>query len=105
MFKERKTKISVKKIAEFLKSDYDGDDFEITSISSMNNIKNNSLLFYSELTNFKFKIKDNVEYDLKKLDKYENIAIISEGNSVVVEKKITYLKPVPEPNLPFLRSL
>ena len=32
MFKERKTKISVKKIAEFLKSDYDGDDFEITSI-------------------------------------------------------------------------
>ena len=77
MFKERKTKISVKKIAEFLKSDYDGDDFEITSISSMNNIKNNSLLFYSELTNFKFKIKDNVEYDLKKLDKYENIAIIS----------------------------
>ena len=29
MFKERKTKISVKKIAEFLKSDYDGDDFEI----------------------------------------------------------------------------
>ena len=77
MFKERKTKISVKKIAEFLKSEYDGDDFEITCVSSINNIKNNSLLFYSELTNFKFKVKDNIQYDLKKLDRYENIVMIS----------------------------
>ena len=43
MFKERKIKISVQKIAEFLKSEYDGDDFEITCVSSINNIKNNSL--------------------------------------------------------------
>ena len=77
MFKERKNKVSVKKIADFLKSDYVGKDFDIICVSSLNNIKNNSLLFYSELTNFKFKIKDNIQYDLKKLEKYENIVIIA----------------------------
>ena len=77
MFKERKNKVSVKKIADFLKSDYVGKDFDVTCVSSLNNIKNNSLLFYSELTNFKFKIKDNIQYNLKKLEKYENIVIIA----------------------------
>ena len=77
MFKERKNKVSVKEIADFLKSDYVGKDFDVTCVSSLNNIKNNSLLFYSELTNFKFKIKDNIQYNLKKLEKYENIVIIA----------------------------
>jgi len=85
MFKERKTNISVKKIAKFLKSEYEEEDFDITCVSSMNNIRNNSLLFYSDLINVKFELKDNVEYDFKKLDKYKNIVLISTDD---VKKKI-----------------
>ena len=77
MYKQRKNKVSVKKIAGFLKTNYKGKDFDVTSLSSLNNVKNNSLLFYSELANFQLKIKDNVNYDLKKLEKFKNIAIIT----------------------------
>lgn len=85
MYKLRKNKISVKKIASFLKSNYTGKDFNITSFSSLNNVKNNSLLFYSDLANFKFKIKDNVNYDLKKLEKSKNIVLITTAE---IKKKI-----------------
>ena len=77
MYRLRKNKISIKKIAKFLKTSYTGKDFDITSLSSLNNVKNNSLLFYSELANYQFKIKDNVNYDLKKLEKFKNIALIT----------------------------
>ena len=77
MYQPRKNKISIKKIAKFLKTNYTGKNFDITSLSSLNNVKNNSLLFYSELANFQFKIKDNVNYDLKKLGKFKNIALIT----------------------------
>ena len=77
MYQPRKNKISIKKIAKFLKTNYIGKDFDITSLSSINNVKNNSLLFYSELANFQFKIKDNAEYDLKQLDKFKNIILIA----------------------------
>ena len=77
MYQPRKNKISIKKIAKFLKTSYTGKDFDITSLSSLNNVKNNSLLFYSELANYQFKIKDNVTYDLKKLEKFKNIALIT----------------------------
>lgn len=85
MYKLRKNKISVKKIASFLKSNYTGKDFNVTSFSSLNNVKNNSILFYSDLANFKFKIKDNVNYDLKKLKKFKNIALIATDE---IKKKI-----------------
>ena len=77
MYQSRKNKISVKKIAKFLKTSYTGKNFDITSLSSLNNVKNNSLLFYSELASFQFKIKDNVNYDLKKLEKFKNIVLIT----------------------------
>ena len=77
MYQPRKNKISVKKIAKFLKTSYTGKDFDITSLSSLNNVKNNSLLFYSDIINFKFKLKDNMVYDLKKLEKFKNIALIT----------------------------
>ena len=64
MYKQRKNKISVKQIANFLNANYTGNDFEITSLSSLNNVKKNSVLFYSNLINTKFQIKDNVTYDL-----------------------------------------
>jgi hypothetical protein len=34
---------------------YTVKNFEVCSLSSLNNIKNNSVLFYSDITNFNFK--------------------------------------------------
>ena len=85
MYQFKKNKISIKQIAKFLKINYTGKDFYIESISSLNNIKNNSLLFYSDLANTEFKIADNAKYDLKKLEKFENIALITNDK---IRKKI-----------------
>lgn len=92
MFQSRKNKVSIKKIAKFLKIDYTGRDFYVDSISSLNNIKNNSVLFYSDLENIKFKVTNNIQYDLKKLEKFENVALITSAN---IRKKI---------NVPILSS-
>ena len=73
----KKNEISVKKIANFLDLKYTGKDFKISNVSSLNKIKNNSLLFYSDISNFQFKIKDNTKYNLKKLQKHKNIVIIT----------------------------
>jgi UDP-3-O-[3-hydroxymyristoyl] glucosamine N-acyltransferase len=103
MYKQRKNKVSVKKIAGFLKTNYKGKDFDVTSISSLNNIKNNSLLFYSEMINSQFKIKDNLHYDLKKLEKYKNIVLIATEN---IKKKVSV--PVissKNPRLDFQRTV
>jgi len=103
MYKQRKNKVSVKKIADFLKTNYKGKDFDVTSISSLNNVKNNSLLFYSEMINSQFKIKDNLHYDLKKLEKYKNIVLIATEN---IKKKVSV--PVissKNPRLDFQRTV
>ena len=103
MYKQRKNKVSVKKIAGFLKTNYKGKDFDVTSISSLNNVKNNSLLFYSEMINSQFKIKDNLHYDLKKLEKNKNIVLIATEN---IKKKVNV--PVissKNPRLDFQRTV
>ena len=103
MYKQRKNKVSVKKIAGFLKTNYKGKDFDVTSISSLNNVKNSSLLFYSEMINTQFKIKDNLHYDLKKLEKYKNIVLIATEN---IKKKVNV--PVissKNPRLDFQRTV
>ena len=76
MFELKTTKISVKKIATFLKSNYTGKNFHISLISSLDNVKNNSILFYSEMSDQNFNLKDTVNYDLKKLQNYKNIVLI-----------------------------
>ena len=77
MYQKRKNKISVKQIASFLNANYTGKDFKITAIGSLNNIRYNSILFYSDLINVKFQIKDNITYDLKKLEKFHDILLIT----------------------------
>lgn len=101
MYQSKKNRISIKKIAEFLEIDYTGKDFYIESISSLNNIKNNSILFYSDLTNVKFKVKDNVQYDLKKLEQFENIALIAD--SKVMKKINVVILPSKHPRFDFYR--
>lgn len=77
MYENIKNKITVKKIASFLNSEYSGKNFIIKSVSSLNNVKDNSVLFFSEHSNQKFKVKDPVKYDLKKLKDFKNIVIIT----------------------------
>ena len=77
MYQKRKNKISVKQIVSFLNASYTGRDFKITAIASLNNIRNNSVLFYSDLINVKFQMKDNITYDLKKLEKFHDILLIT----------------------------
>jgi len=55
LYKQRKNKISVKTITGFLKYNFIVKNFNVSSLSSLNNIKNNSVLFYSDITNFNFK--------------------------------------------------
>ena len=66
-----------RQIASFLNANYTGKDFKITAIGSLNNIRNNSVLFYTDLVNVKFQIKDNITYDLKKLEKFHDILLIT----------------------------
>jgi UDP-3-O-[3-hydroxymyristoyl] glucosamine N-acyltransferase len=84
MFQLRKNSVSIKIIAKFLQIDYNGPDFHVNSVCSLNNVKSNSLLFYSDLTNVK--VVNKIKYDLKKLEKFENIALITNAN---LRKKIT----------------
>ena len=77
MYEPKKNKITVKKVASFLNSVYNGKNFVIKSVSSLNNVQNNSILFFSEHSNQKFKVKDTVKYDLKKLENFKNIVIIT----------------------------
>ena len=77
MYQKRKNKITVKQIVSFLNANYTGRDFKITAIASLNNIRNNSVLFYSDLINVKFQMKDNITYDLKKLEKFHDILLIT----------------------------
>ena len=53
MYNLKKKIISVKEISKFLNINYTGKNFKISSISSLNNIKNNSILFYSDIVNTK----------------------------------------------------
>ena len=69
MFQLKNQKISIKKIASFLNIKYTKKNFHIETVSSLNNIKNNSLLFYSNSTNFVSK-KSNMKFDFKKLEKF-----------------------------------
>ena len=101
MYSRRKNKISVKQIASFLNASYIGRDFEITSLSSLNDIKNNSVLFYSDLINVKFQIKDNITYDLKNLEKFHDVLLISTNE---IKKKINVpVIPSKNPRLDFQR--
>ena len=88
LFEPKITKIPIKKIADFLKSDYSGKNIQVSTISSLDNIKNNSVLFYSKMSDPDFNLKDTVHYDLKKLKNYKNIVLICEKETTKLVKNI-----------------
>tara|TARA_Y100000590_G_scaffold43848_1_gene46710 strand:- start:33137 stop:34072 length:936 start_codon:yes stop_codon:yes gene_type:complete len=76
MYVSKQNKISINEIAKFLNINYNGNDFFISSFSSLNDPKNNSLLFFTPIINYKFNLDDNQKYDLKKLNKMKNVALL-----------------------------
>ena len=47
MYRIKKNTIDVKEISKFLGVEYSGDNFQISTISSLSNPKDNSILFFS----------------------------------------------------------
>ena len=88
MFEPKITKVPIKKIANFLKSDFSGKNIHISTISSLDNIKNDSLLFYSKMSDPDFNLKDTIHYDLKKLKNYKNIVLICDRETKKLVKNI-----------------
>ena len=73
MFRLKKNPISVKEIARFLNYDYTSEDFSVEQVSTINNIKNSSVAFFTNIINPKFNLKDNQTYDLSKLEKSKDV--------------------------------
>ena len=46
MYRIKKNTIDVKEISKFLDVEYSGDNFQINTISSLNDPKDNSILFF-----------------------------------------------------------
>ena len=77
MYRIKKNTIDVKEISKFLDVEYSGDNFQINTISSLNDPKDNSILFFSEKINSKFNFSDNVKYELKNLENFKKIILIA----------------------------
>ena len=77
MYRIKENYVGVKEIAEFLNAKYTGENFDVKTVSSLNNPKNGSLLFFSEKMNTKFNFKDQIHYELKKLEAFDNIILIA----------------------------
>ena len=97
MYILKNKKISIKDIASFLNAKYTGKIFFIETISSIQNIKNNSLLFYSN--------SYNKTINLKKINfkKFKNILIICDLKSK--EKFNTSVLVSKNPQLDFYRVI
>ena len=77
MYRIKENYVGVKEIAEFLNAKYTGENFDVKTVSSLNNPKNGSLLFFSEKMNTKFNFKDQIHYELKKLEAFDKIILIA----------------------------
>ena len=82
MYRIKKNHISVKEIANFLNYDYKFEDFTVEQVSTINNIKNSSIIFYTDIINPKFNLKDNQNYDIKQLENFKNILLITDQKNL-----------------------
>ena len=78
MYTKINTEVSVTEIAKFLNQVYNGKNFNIKGVTSLNNIKDSHLLFYTETTNTQFNLKEKKDFDFSILSKYSNIVVITE---------------------------
>ena len=77
MYRIKENYVGVKEIAEFVNAKYTGKNFDVKTVSSLNNPKNDSILFFSEKINSKFNFKDQIHYELKKLEAFDKIVLIA----------------------------
>jgi len=79
LYKQRKTKVFLNDITNFLNYKSFTENFEINSPSTIENVKNNSILFYTQVINPKFNLSDKNSYDIKNLEKFNNILLITDS--------------------------
>ncbi|WP_428324961.1 DapH/DapD/GlmU-related protein [Nitrosopumilus sp.] len=103
MYTIRKNNISVKAVADFLDISYSGPNFFISSANSLNNISDNSVLFYAIAKDKSNQIIKNMNYDLKKLKQFKNIILITNATlDKTIDIPILFSK---NPKLDFYRVI
>ena len=67
MFNKKKNKVKASTISKFLRLKYKGKDFYLEGVTSLNNLKRNHLIFYTEEINRKFRLKEKKNFNFSKL--------------------------------------
>lgn len=80
MYVIKKNIIKASEIAIYLKKELIGYDLKIENFASIDNIKDNSVIFISEIINNKFLLKENKFKYFKRLLKFRNILAICDEN-------------------------
>tara|TARA_Y100000310_G_scaffold345033_1_gene461308 strand:+ start:2300 stop:3232 length:933 start_codon:yes stop_codon:yes gene_type:complete len=102
MYRLKKNHVSVKEIANFLDYDYLNEDFFVEQVSTIDNIKNSSIVFFTNIINPKFNLKDNQTYNLKELEKFKNILLITDQDTLDISVPTIISK---NPRLDFQRLI
>ena len=102
MYRLKKNHVSVKEIANFLDYDYLNEDFFVEQVSTIDNIKNSSVVFFTNIINPKFNLKDNQTYNLKELEKFKDILLITDQDTLDISVPTIISK---NPRLDFQRLI
>ena len=89
MFEKKEASVKASKIANFLGVEFKNKDFILKGVTSIENLKNSHISFFTDTINHKFKLKEKKESNFLKLEKYKNILIITDKKN---EKKINCAK-------------
>lgn len=77
MYKIKKNTVFASEIFNYFGIKFNHNDFEIKQPSSLLEISDYSIVFYTKFVNKNFKILDKMNYDLKKLSNFKNIILIT----------------------------
>jgi len=103
MFNKKKNKVKASTISKFLRLKYKGKDFYLEGVTSLNNLKRNHLIFYTEEINRKFRLKEKKNFNFSKLKKYINMLVITDKTN---SKKIPISKIISDnPRFDFQKVL
>ena len=102
MYRLKKNHVSIKEIANFLDYNYLNEDFFVEQVSTIDNIKNSSVVFFTNIINPKFNLKDNQTYNLKELEKFKNILLITDQDTLDISVPTIISK---NPRLDFQRLI
>ena len=102
MYRLKKNRVSIKEIANFLDYNYLNEDFFVEQVSTIDNIKNSSVVFFTNIINPKFNLKDNQTYNLKELEKFKDILLITDQDTLDISVPTIISK---NPRLDFQRLI